>query len=209
MKLIPAIALAALAALPIGCQQQQKASSREKEEVSKALPPLHIGAVHQVFPDQRFALLRIIGPMPKAGTTLITHPADGSNTRIGNLVVSADQPARNRIIAADIRSGTVVQTDRVFQYRDISPMEGEEESRPSLADDSPSSPVQQERDLSASQAEAILPQQDAVVESSSPGAGQEVSVLPDPVSTPPRPATTPSKAPDYLNDIPDDINNWD
>ena len=89
-------------------------------------PPLHLGAVHQVFPEKRFALLRIIGPMPAEGSVLITHPPDGATDRIGNLRVASGQNSRSNIIAADIRSGTVIKGDRVFQYRTIA-IEDEEE----------------------------------------------------------------------------------
>ena len=89
---------------------------------------MYLGSVHQVFPADKFALLRIIGPMPAEGTVLITHPADGSVSRMANLIVSSAQHARNNFIAADIRAGVAVQGDRVFQYRSISaPIEPEEE----------------------------------------------------------------------------------
>lgn len=108
-----------LAALLMGACQQQRQNRNDDPKAGKVLPPLHLGAVHQVYPDQGFVLLRIIGPMPKGGTVLISHPADGSNTRVGNLVVTSDQPPKNNIIAADIRSGTVLKGDRVFMYRNI------------------------------------------------------------------------------------------
>jgi len=90
-------------------QQQKHTEGEEKEEeTAKIPPPLHLGAVHQVIPERHFALLRIIGPMPKEGTVLISHPADGAIDRVGNLMVSSGQHRRGNIIVADIRSGTVI-----------------------------------------------------------------------------------------------------
>lgn len=115
------LTFALVAAASLTSCQQQRVPEQKEQKIAQEAPPLHLGAVHQVFPEQNFALLRIIGPLPKTGTTVISHPADGSTSRIGNLVISSDQPARNSIIAADIRSGTVVKGDRIFQYRDILP----------------------------------------------------------------------------------------
>lgn len=130
-RTILAITLAAIL-LP-GCsvfQQTKRVTEAErKEEMHRTPPPLHLGAVHQVFPEKHFALLRIIGPMPAEGTVLITHPPDGATDRIGNLRVSSGQNSRSNIIAADIRSGTVIKGDRVFQYRTVA-IEDEEEEKP-------------------------------------------------------------------------------
>ena len=120
MTKIAAMSVLGAVLLCSGCMwQQQKADGTTTATEENVLPPLHLGAVHQVYPEQGFVLLRIIGPMPRAGTVLISHPADGSNTRIGNLVVTSDQPAKNRIIAAEVRSGTPMKGDRVFMYRSI------------------------------------------------------------------------------------------
>lgn len=114
-----------------GFRQQNPGRETDKEEETiKIPPPLHLGAVHQVIPSRNFALLRIIGPMPSEGTVLISHPADGSTDRVGNLIVSGGQHRRGNIIIADIRSGTVIKGDRVFLYRSITapPPEQEETS---------------------------------------------------------------------------------
>ncbi len=126
------ILLTTLAALLLpGCsvfQQTKRVTEAErKEEMHRTPPPLHLGAVHQVFPEKHFALLRIIGPMPAEGAVLITHPPDGATDRIGNLRVSSGQNSRSNIIAADIRSGTVIKGDRVFQYRSVAVQDEEEE----------------------------------------------------------------------------------
>lgn len=108
-------------------QQKQKPEQTSEEAAAEIPPPLYLGSVHQVFSNDKFALLRIIGPMPQEGTVLITHPADGSATRMANLIVSSAQHARNNIIAADIRAGVVAKGDRVFKYRSIAtPVEPDE-----------------------------------------------------------------------------------
>ncbi len=209
--------LACLAAPSCQWQQQQQHKSEEsKAQKGDEEPPLHLGAVHQVYPEQGFALLRIIGPIPKAGTTLITHPADGSNSRIGNLAVSSQQPSRDGIIAADIRSGTIVKGDRVFQYRDVSKHPGKEQT----VTDAPTSedPLEQkpalENDTTVETA-PVLPG----TETASPDAGVDTTVLPSSstsagaptdAAAPASPSapSAPTQAPDYLNDIPENINDW-
>lgn len=109
-------------------QQQTPGEATSPSDV-KPMPPQYLGSVHQVFPEDKFVLLRIIGPMPTEGTVLITHPADGSTSRMANLIVSSAQHARNHFVAADIRAGVVAQGDRVFKYRSIAadPIEPEPE----------------------------------------------------------------------------------
>lgn len=109
-------------------QQQQDSTAPGQEATPDIPPPLYLGTVHQVFSADKFALLRLIGPIPPEGTVLISHPADGTTDRVGNLVVSAAQNARNGIIAADIRAGLVLKGDRIFKYRSISAAEEEEET---------------------------------------------------------------------------------
>ena len=111
-------------------QQEQKPNEQKEETAAEIPPPLYLGSVHQVFTNDKFALLRIIGPLPPEGTVLITHPADGSTERVGNLIVSSAQHARNNIIAADIRAGVVAKGDRVFRYRSITSAEEQEEETP-------------------------------------------------------------------------------
>ena len=130
MKLIVPrfLLLLGAAALLASCSQvQQQQESTEPEQKTEEPSPMYLGTVHQVFPSDKFALLRIIGPMPAEGTVLITHPVDGVS-RMANLIVSSAQHARNNFIAADIRAGVVAKGDRVFQYRAIAaPFEAEEE----------------------------------------------------------------------------------
>lgn len=204
------------------CQQQQQRqllAEEQEEKVAKTPPPLHLGAVHQVYPEQNFALLRIIGPMPGPGDTLITHPADGSNSRIGNLVISTGQPTRNNIIAADIRSGTVVKGDRVFRYRNISAHEADEpEQAPGddVAEEVPpmageSTPIQEDAEPPSNMRDEDFPDPVLNREDEEDDDEQDtvVEAKPEP-QLPPAPTGAPSQAaPAYLNDIPDDISQWD
>ncbi len=216
MKRLASTTLAlALSLLPVGClqqQQQQRAREEAEQAAPRMRPPLHLGAVHQVYPEQGFALLRIIGPMPGPGVTLITHPADGSNSRIGNLCISSQQPSRDGIVAADIRSGTVVKGDRVFRYRNIAE---QDESDDVIAAERPTGLATQDAlpttdtpipapEFSADEAPIPAPELSGSV---------ETTVLPTTIpaaagSAPGAPAA-PAQAPDYLNSIPDSIEDWD
>ncbi len=217
-RFAPALIALLLPLLPAACIQQQQQQRREvatqQAEKPKVLPALHLGAVHQVYPEQGFALLRIIGPMPGPGATLITHPADGSSTRIGNLCISSQQPSRDGIIAADIRSGTVVKGDRVFRYRNIAAAAPSEDV---IAAERPTglAPDGVEPDFDA--APIPPPAVDNSPEDSLPAPEEaptvETTVLPTtapvaPGSDPGAPHA-PAHAPDYLNSIPDSIDDWD
>lgn len=202
MKMRVLLCFPALALLT-GCdllQPQDGEGEKEQQEEKVVIPPpLHLGAVHQVYPEQGFALLRMLGPVPPAGTTLITHPADGSNDRVGNLCVSAAGGSRNNMIAADIRSGTVVQGDRVFLYRDIA------------------APEPQEQDVTEDVKEDTatddtIPEQEG--ETPTPAAEEETpatvdtTVLPE-NETPAIPEpTAPDTVPASIQDVPDTIDDW-
>ncbi len=196
----------------IGQKQQQ-------EKVSpKIPPPLYLGTVQQVYPAQKFVLLRIIGPMPSPGATLISHPADGSTSRIANLQVAEDSSPRNGILAADVRSGVVVAGDRVFLYRDISSAPSGNTARsadtetedsphyvpptppgvrtPIVAPDSPPSSETTETELIT---DAPAPEEPTPPQPSSQGSDAESPAsLPDP----------PQEVPSYIKDIPDDVTGW-
>ncbi len=219
-RLATATLVLSLALVPAACiqqqQQRQEAAAAAEAAKPKAEPPLHLGAVHQVYPEQGFALLRIIGPMPGPGTTLITHPADGSNARIGNLCISAQQPSRNAIIAADIRSGTVVKGDRVFRYRNIAG--ADDNSGDVIAAERPTGLAPEEGEFSAD--DAPIPPPTAAEEQQEPPSitpedspAVETTVLPTitpaaPGSDPGAPSA-PAQAPDYLDSIPDNLDDWD
>lgn len=194
-------------------QQQQTAENDKEEAMPEIPPPLHLGAVHQVFPSDKFALLRIIGPMPKEGTVLISHPADGSADRVGNLIVSSAQHARGNIIAADIRAGLVLKGDRVFQYRSIAaaPVEEEEPETFTLTDteiDVGYTPPEIKEKMEQAESLADGPASSPVVEEElDERPGSETTVLPaqEPVA-PAVPEITPHGR---FDDIPDNISDWD
>ncbi len=209
--------LLALCLLPSSCiwqQQQQKQGEETKEQEEKLLPPQHLGAVHQVYPEQGFALLRIIGPLPGPGTTLITHPADGSASRIGNLCIASQQVSRDGIIAADIRSGLVLKGDRVFRYRNIS---SADEGGDVIVAERPAGLADAERPATGTEAPIPAPETasgDTPADIPDPaGTTVETTVLPTTLPDAPgsesNAPATPYKAPDYLNSIPDDISAWD
>ena len=197
-----------IAALLSACSllpQQQEKKQAEEETVTLP-PPLHLGAVHQVYPEQHFALLRMIGPVPAPGTTLITHPADGSNDRVGNLCVSNASGTRNGIIAADIRSGTVVKGDRVFRYREIAapdPKEQEAEYQEDTTQETSDTPAAGDDTVLTADTPPILPD-------AAPTEPQQVdtTVLPEDPA-PAVPAPTPDTVPDVIQDVPDNLNGWD
>lgn len=203
--------IAATAVLLSSCSQLQQQGPEDEKQAIEVLPPLHLGAVHQVFSADKFALLRIIGPMPAEGTVLITHPADGTADRVGNLIVSSAQHARNNIIAADIRAGVVMKGDRVFQYRNIAaaPVEEEEEREattltgeeldlgytpPDIEEKLAPAPTVQEVATEAISPEEPMPQ---------PVTLPEEEYAPEPPELPATPGLP------RFDDIPDNINDWD
>ncbi len=205
--------LLALALLPAACIQQQRHEPEARQAATpKWLPPQHLGAVHQVYPEQGFALLRIIGPMPGPGATLITHPADGSSTRIGNLSISSQQPSRDGIIAADIRSGTVVKGDRVFRYRNIA---GADNSGDIIAAERPTGLASDssEPDMEVAPIPPPVVEEEAPIPPPVVTPAVETTVLPTyaPASagSDPGAPNAPAQAPDYLDSIPDSIDGWD
>lgn len=208
-------------------QQGQQNTENEQQEATEAQqkPPLYLGSVHQVYPERQFALLRIIGPMPKEGAVLISHPFDGTADRIGNLRVASGQHSRNGIIAADIRSGVVMKGDRIFQYRNIigddaeateqdggdSPVfEGLEQDvempAESLQDDSQDYGVSRFNAAGRAKQETH-PEESAIIDPTP----QDPAPLPPatdntPFNEPPAPINTMSPG---IMDIPDTIDGWD
>ena len=216
-KLLSLALMLALVGMQSSCsvfqQQNQSSEADKEEEKTKIPPPLHLGAVHQVVPERNFALLRIIGPMPREGAVLISHPADGATDRMGNLVVSGGQHRRGNIIVADIRSGTVIKGDRVFLYRSIAessqeeelPDEGSEitEDTDTLVDNGSDEELPDFNntaavsDVGSSPFSAELPQ--ASQPPLEPRPEQEIPEAPEP----------PGGIPDKLQDIPDTLDGWD
>ena len=240
MKYVTPILLVVLACSLSSCSYLQnrffsQKATETKSERKKELPPLYLGTVHQVYPAQKFALLRIIGPVPRPGVTLISHPADGSTARMGNLCISADSSPNRGIVVADIRAGAVESGDRVFLYRNIARQEEKTAQTDALHDDvvteSPVVTPVAERGLPAvlpSVRKPTVPTTTASGYSPLQQGGASTSAADEPrsndggveVTTPPasvpqgplrQPAmpNLPDKAPSYLDDIPNDINQWD
>lgn len=191
-------------------QQSQKQDTAPQEPPQEAPPPLYLGSVHQVFSADKFALLRIIGPIPAEGTVLITHPADGSTERVGNLIVASAQHARNSIIAADIRAGVVMKGDRVFQYRSITDTLEEEEPEPiSLTG------VDIDVGYTPPHIKEKLQQQpspeSAEITSYTPEPARQADAQPEemPADTPPSPVLPTPQENGKFDDIPDTISGWD
>ena len=191
------------------CSQLAQQQSPQKEEQTSEAdipPPLYLGTVHQVFTNDKFALLRIIGPIPPEGTVLISHPADGTASRVGNLVVSSAQHARNSIIAADIRAGLVLKGDRIFKYRSISAVEENEEEEPepfTLTD------VEIDKDEAPHDIREKLKLTTGEMDPAQPEAAPsftETTVLPD---EPMVPTIPDAPANNKLDDIPDTLGGWD
>lgn len=201
--------LAALVAAACQSAQDKRHVTEAEREAAmrKTPPPLHLGAVHQVFPEKHFALLRIIGPMPQEGAVLITHPPDGATDRMGNLRVSSAQNSRSNIIAADIRSGTVIKGDRVFMYRTIAPVEDEEDEQQPAEEETPpiDTPLPE-----APQPE--LPEPAALPHPDIPNPEpEEQDTTPKSVETTVLPEQANPNAPDIklIQDVPDTIHGWE
>ncbi len=209
MRRLTVITTAAVLVMMTACQLQQQQNTAEEanagEKETKVLPPLHLGAVHQVYPQQGFALLRMIGPIPPGGSVLISHPIDGSNSRMGNLIVSSEFNARGNIIAAEIRSGNVVKGDRVFMYRNILNNNADEEPTEEAPEEHPILDT-----VSDAEVEEAVRRETAAEQIPETPDADTVPELPENYPAQPPHTTTPSvEVPSYLDEIPDDIHDWD
>lgn len=191
--------------------QQQQPEEKQKQQEP---PPVYLGTIDQVYPEKNFALVRLIAPMPEPGTTLISHPADGSMGRVGNLSVSSERVDSLRL-AADIRGGTVMRGDYVFAYKPLS--EPSAKTQQAL-DDAPSDEMEDD---------TPLPEVDGLLPASGPGSPAAVPVpvpaavgasegiseaplppareAPAPTAPSPTGPQAPQKAPSSLDDIADTL----
>lgn len=194
-------------------QEKRHVTEAEREAaMRKTPPPMHLGAVHQVFPEKHFALLRIIGPLPQEGAVLITHPPDGATDRMGNLRVSSAQNSRSNIIAADIRSGTVIKGDRVFMYRTIAPVEDEDEqSTGEQSTDGEETPAPATDDTLPEPPAPELPEPAALPHPDIPEPAVTEETEPKSVETTVLPEQTDPNTPDIklIQDVPDSIHGWE
>lgn len=196
-------------------QQQKMQEPAQKTSEVKEEPPLYLGSVHQVFQGDKFALLRIIGPMPSEGTVLITHPADGSTDRMGNLIVSSAGSGGKNIIAADIRAGFIKKGDLVFKYRSISAEEDTdtEEERPEPETltgteiDTNFRPREVEEKLQRVRQEIAEESTPAYIQDEQTPADTPAMEEPEPAPAEPIPSIPSMRG--NLDDIPDTIGGWD
>ena len=198
------------------CWWQQSPSV--SKGTKKSQPPLYLGTVHQVYAKEKFVLLRIIGPIPKAGVTLISHPVDGSTSRMGNLVVSEDSAPLKGMVVADIRSGSIASGDRVFLYRDISPAEESEEKKldvMSLTKKTADTAAPQIKDRAEAQdkapqaAQTSAPRAAEAAAAEKPAPEEKRRQGPAPIfNTSPNGGGSSGSVPSHINDIPEDINQW-
>ncbi len=109
----------AIAFLFAACESTTTPKEEKKPEEKKKETVYYIGSIYKVYPDSKFALVRIVKQKPAAGTTLIAHPAAGPHLRMANLQVSNETIDNNitPLIAADIRSGQLEVGDAVYIYR--------------------------------------------------------------------------------------------
>ena len=209
-RYLSALLIPLVCTLPFsGCSQlQQQETKEQSQQAEPEMPaPLYLGTVHQIFPADKFALLRLIGPIPPEGTVLISHPADGTADRVGNLIVSATQHARNGIVAADIRAGLVLKGDRVFKYRSIS-AEQEEEEEPDTQEPFTLTGVELDVGYTPSDIKEKMQQEAPQPEPvETPAISTETTVLPEDEPIAPTIPDTPTGG--RLDDIPDTIDGWD
>lgn len=183
--------------LLLSCQSQRVIDGevQEKEEKSNKPAPRYLGSIYQVYPNNNFALIRLLGPNPKPGTTLIAHPADGSSARIANLCVSNEKVnnAISRVIAADIRSGSVMKGDAVYIYRSLLP-----------ASNMPAKSADKEeldqKQLAASDEKNIIIES-ALKATNESDNDPQFKDIPWETPTP----STDEEIPDYILDVPDNI----
>lgn len=212
--------LVAAAAMSSCSLVQQQHNPTEKTDAEKMPPPLYLGEVQQVYAAQGFALLRIIGPMPKPGVTLITHPVDGTTTRMGNLAISPDTAPRNGMVVADIRAGVVASGDRVFLYRNIAPPDApestdkpSEETTPAADTPAITIPTPGPRFAPTDEHEPVtdpLPT-GTDTQTGNTRAPYTPPAVPTSPQLPTAPITLPSvpdDIPSHLRDIPDNVDGW-
>lgn len=243
-SLMSLLLLPALSLLPACQTQREEVPERQKTDEPA---PLYLGTVNQVLSDRGFVILRFIGPVPTSGATLITHPADGSNTRVGNLVLSDVSQARGNFATASIRSGTVVAGDAVYLYRDVLRHPGKEQQSgtaglpvagstiPGALPGLPGSAAGSAPGLSGTTFPGYAGGSSPTTQPSAPSIPSLQDSLSDPVSDAlsgtaggapampssarddtadthaPAPRKSPAKDefPAHLNDIPDNMNDWD
>ena len=147
--------------------------------------------------------------MPKEGTVLISHPADGAIDRVGNLIVSGGQHRRGNIIVADIRAGTVIKGDRVFLYRSIAAGNEEEElpqEEETVTEETDITPEESLPDFNSTSVISDVGHSPFIT-TVRPEQEPQIAPIPEPE---PQPQQEPvrSDIPDKLLDVPDTLDGW-
>lgn len=95
------------------------ACSTPPPEEKTQLPPVLVGKISKVFPQQNFVLIQQekTVPVPAKDTVLLSQGASGE--RISNLVMSAERLPNSPHYPADIRSGYPAVGDFVFLYESL------------------------------------------------------------------------------------------
>ena len=201
--------ISAFCLIALGCQTQSDPRDKDVNLDKQSQPaPLYIGTVQQIYPQHKFVLVRLVGPQPAVGTTLISHPADNSNLRIGNLSASAEkiQNSISRMIAADWRGGEVMRGDAVYIYRNISDIAKSKDdgnTKPPVGSNLGANPV---ATASASTKTNAINQTAAKMENSSSSPFEPTATPKDAL---PKPSPGQRSTPKSVIDVPDNINEWD
>lgn len=177
--------------------EQPAPKEKSKEETT---PPQYIGTVEQVYPERNFALIRLVGPQQAPGTTLITHPLDGSHSRVGNLSVSSER-LDSWCLVADIRGGTVVKGDVVYVYRPLQSPDARKQETEEEENEDPSEdvPLPESPDVLSGEDEGNASSEDEA------NGASEIALKPSVPAPIAPPTESPRKAPSSLDDIPDAI----
>lgn len=103
-----------------GASLLSSCSQQTPPPVKKTTPrPQCIGTVDRVFPQYKYVLIHVVQGSYPAGTVLISQAPDNqNNTRTANLIVTPERCGKLRI-PADIRSGSVMEGDLVYIYRNL------------------------------------------------------------------------------------------
>lgn len=221
--------------LLFACQSQTTPDAADPQKAGKKVPkPIYIGTIYQVYPAHNFALVRLARDVPKVGVTLISHPADGSNLRLGNLCVSAEKVDNtvSRMIAADIRSGTVMRGDAVYIYMDLTAQAPRTQADPAATPADAPAPAATPAPVGAGASPLASPDATTPSPSATPTppwmADGAASVSPTPAAptTPAASPATPSNSgsapvrspgagspdpdlPDFIKKIPDTVDGWE
>ncbi len=218
----------AISLLFAACQSTSAPEEEKKPQKEKKEAVYYIGSIYKVYPDSKFALVRVVKQKPAVGTTLISHPIAGPHVRMANLQVSPERINNSitPLIAADVRSGQVEPGDAVYIYRalgqDAPTFEAEGGATPAgtattsqAATADPAAGVVSLPATEAEQQRRILAQETQIAHEEAellPAIPAAQPKTPTPASTPataPTVPSTPQRVPDRIKNIPRNFSDWD